>query len=164
MIFADDRKHVHARRGRRPEDFDYFPFRINVAGLPHIEANHDFVANIRGCSLLLISLMAHVNVMYESGIIGHNIVKVPRPLQCADDGIVSALEDSNDTPFTASFDPVMGRIARYTRNHAVAVHGRPNLFAPGAPKLVLESYVRLQPSERNNMVRFIELTRFQPEV
>src|SRR5438093_12951605 len=119
MIFADDRKHVHAWSGRRPEDFDDFPFRINVAGLPHIEANHDFVANIRGCSLLLISLRAHVNVMYESGINGHNIVKVTRPLQCADDGIVSAHYVTNDIPFTASFYSSMRMTARKMRQHSI---------------------------------------------
>ena len=66
--------------------------------------------------------------MHEARIIRHNVVKIPRPLQCADDRIVSALEDSNHTPFAPSFDPVMGRIARYTRNHAVAVHGCSNIF------------------------------------
>src|SRR5437899_623597 len=36
---------------------------------------------------------------------------------------VFALHDSNHTPFAPSFDTVMRRIARYTRNHAVAMHG-----------------------------------------
>src|SRR5437867_4458763 len=39
-----------------------------------------------------------------------------------------------------------------------------NPFGPGAPELVLESYVRLEPFGRNNMVRFVDLTRFQSEV
>src|SRR4029077_1742863 len=45
-------------------------------------------------------------------------------LQRAHDCIVGTLQDSNDTSFAASFDAIMSRrIARYTRNHPVAVHG-----------------------------------------
>jgi len=39
-----------------------------------------------------------------------------------------------------------------------------NFSEPTAPELVLEFYVRLQAFGRNNMVRFVDLTRFQPEV
>ena len=48
MKFPDDREHVDARRGCRPEDFDDFAFGIDVARLPGVEANHDFVANSSG--------------------------------------------------------------------------------------------------------------------
>ena len=36
---------------------------------------------------------------------------------------MSAFQNSNHTPFTPTFDAVRGRIARYTCNHAIAVHG-----------------------------------------
>src|SRR5436190_6219147 len=128
MIFADDREHVDARSGGRPEHFDDFPFRIDVPRFPGFQANHDFVANIRGCPWLLISLRMDIDVVHKPRIIGHDIVKVSRPLQCADDGIVSALQDSNDTSFAPPFDAVIRRIARYARNHAVAMHGCPDIL------------------------------------
>src|SRR4029077_591648 len=117
MIFADDRENVDAWCGRRPEHFDDFSFGIDMARLPGIQANHDFVTNIRRFPWLLISLRMYIDIVHKPRIIWHDIVKVPRPLQCADDGIVSALQDSNDTRFAASFDAIMRRrIARYTRN------------------------------------------------
>jgi hypothetical protein len=60
--------------------------------------------------------------MYEARIVRHNIVKIPGPLQCADDRIVSAFQDSNHTPFAPAFNAVRGRIAQYTRNYAIAMH------------------------------------------
>ena len=47
MKFADNREHVDARCGRCPEHFDDFAFGIDVARLPRIQTNHDFVAHIR---------------------------------------------------------------------------------------------------------------------
>ena len=41
---------------------------------------------------------------------------------------MSALQDSNDTPFTPSFDAIMRHIARYTHNHPVAVHGHSDVL------------------------------------
>ena len=128
MKLADDREHVDARRRCRPEYFNDFAFGIDVARFPGLEANHDFVAKARARRYSLICVTAHVDVVHEARIIRHNVVKIPRPLQCADDRVVSTLEDSNHTPFAPSFDPVIRRIARYTRNHAVAVHGCPDIF------------------------------------
>jgi len=47
MIFPDDGEHVDARHRRWPEHFNDFAFGIDVARLPGLEANHDFVADIR---------------------------------------------------------------------------------------------------------------------
>ena len=107
-----------------------------MARLPRIQANHDFIANCSGglrppilfrcpSSLAIIDrhYRANVNVMHKPRIIWHDIVKIRRPLECPDDRIVSALRDSNHTAFATSLDAVIRAIARYTRNHAVAVHG-----------------------------------------
>src|SRR5437867_4474764 len=128
MIFADDREHVDARCGGRAEHFDDFPFRIDMPRFPGFQANHDFVAGIRGYTKPLILLRAYVDVVHKPRIVGHDVVKVPRPLQRADDRIVSALQNSNDTSFAPPFDAVMRRIARYARNHAVAMHGCPDVL------------------------------------
>ena len=61
--------------------------------------------------------------MHKAWIIRHDIVKIPRPLEGADDRIVSSLEDSNHTTFAPSLDAAIRRIARYTHNHAIAMHG-----------------------------------------
>ena len=128
VVFADDRKHVDARRGCRSEYFDDFAFRIDVARFPRVQADHDFVADARRCSHALIAIWAHVDVVHKPRIIRDDVVKVSRPLQRAYDRIVSALQDSNHTPFAPSFDPPVRRIARYTHNHAVAVHPCPDIF------------------------------------
>ena len=44
IVLADDGKHVHARRVRRPEHFDDFAFGIDVARFPCLESHHDLVA------------------------------------------------------------------------------------------------------------------------
>src|SRR5215510_12392799 len=103
MILPNNRKHVHAWRGGRPEHFDDFALGIHMARLPVVEAHYNFVANCSGAlrrpTVLYRPYRAHVNIVHETRIIGHHVVKTPRPLQRADDGIVSTFENSNHTPF-----------------------------------------------------------------
>ena len=50
MVLPDDRKHVHAGRGARPEDLDDLAFGIDVARFPRLEPDDDLVAALRSSS------------------------------------------------------------------------------------------------------------------
>src|SRR5580765_38028 len=107
MILPNNRKHVHAWRRRGSEHFDDFALGIHMARLPVVETHHDFVADCCGGLRLPVLLYRryrpHVNIMRETRIIRHYIVKIPRLLQRTDERVVSTFKDSNDAPFAPSF-------------------------------------------------------------
>ena len=81
MILPNNRKHVHAWRRRGAEHFDDFALGIHMARLPVVEAHHDFVTNRRGGLrppvFLYRRYRTHVNIVHETRIIRHYIVKIP---------------------------------------------------------------------------------------
>src|SRR6516162_1973335 len=132
MILPNNRKHVHTWRRGRPEDFDDFALGIHMPRLPVVEANYNFVANcsggLRRPTVLYRPSRAHVNIVHETWIIGHHVVKTSRPLQRTDDGIVSTFEDSNHAPFASSFYPPGRQFRRYSRNDTVSMHRGADVF------------------------------------
>src|SRR3954469_18178523 len=126
MILAYNRKHVDAWRGCRAEHFDDFALGIYVARLPIVEAHYDFVANCTvGRRTLAFSPPCNrpdINVVHETRIIRHHVIKIPRSLQRADDRVVSTFEDSNHPSFTATLYPPGRRLRRYAHNDTISVH------------------------------------------
>ena len=97
-----------------------------MARLPVVEAHHDFVTNrrsdLRPPVFPYRRYRTHVNIVHETRIIRHYVVEIPRPLQRADDRVVSTFKDSNHAPFAASFYPPGRRFERYTRNDTISMH------------------------------------------
>ena len=71
---------------------------------------------------------ANVNIVDETRIIRHHVIKTTRPLQCADYGLVSTFDDSNDAPFAPSFYPSRRRFRRYTRDDTISMHRCADVF------------------------------------
>src|SRR5947199_4218700 len=137
MIFPNDRQHVDARSRSRTEHFDDFTFGINVARFPSFQTNYNFIANCshwpvasRGTAHRAVAtdIGAYINVVHEARVIGHDVVKIPRALESADNRIVSSFQNSNHAPFAPSFDAPKRFIPRYARHHTVAMHGCSNIF------------------------------------
>src|ERR1044071_9056290 len=141
MIFPDDRQHVDAWSRRGAEYFDDFTFGINVARFPRLQANYDFIANLwhnmERCerparhgrfAVWRIHNLPYINVMNDARVIRDYVIKVPRALEGANNCIVRAFQDSNHPPFAPSFDAAMRFIARYTRNHTIAMHRCSDVF------------------------------------
>jgi hypothetical protein len=66
--------------------------------------------------------------VHETRIIRHHVIKIPRPLQRADDRVVSTLQDSNHAPFATSFNSPGRRLWRNTRDDTISMHRYPNVF------------------------------------
>ena len=81
MILPNNRKHVHAWRRCEPEHFDDFALGIHMARLPVVETHHDFVADCCGGLRPPIILNrrhgAYVNIVHETRIIRHHVIKIP---------------------------------------------------------------------------------------
>ena len=66
--------------------------------------------------------------MHEARVIRHDVVKIPRALERADNRIVSSFQNPNHAPFATSFDAPIRFISRYAGNHTVAMHGCSDVF------------------------------------
>src|SRR5947209_7836174 len=165
MIFPDDREHVDSRSRSWAEHFDDFTFGINVARFPGFQANYNFIANLwrnfkscqrqvrhGGFALRRIRNLAHINVVHDARIIRDHIIKVPRTLESAENRIVSALQDANDAPLARQFDS-SGRALSPFRSCSED----DNWTTQEARVFVLESYVRLKSSQRNNLVELCSM-------
>src|SRR5437773_4431026 len=141
MKFPNDRQHVDARSERRTEHFDDFTFGINVARFPRFQPNYDFIANLWGNFGSYERQASHgglvpwrtgnlpyVNVVHEARVIRHDVIKIPRTLESADNRIVSSFQNSNHAPFATPFDAPIRFILRYARDHTVAMHGCSDVF------------------------------------
>src|SRR5262245_31710336 len=106
MILPNYRKHVHAWSRCRSEHFDDFALGIHMARLPVVETYNNFVANSSAGaqpSILILLYRTDVNVVHEAWIIRDNVIKIPRPLERPNNGIVRAFQDSNDASFASAF-------------------------------------------------------------
>src|SRR5205085_7699877 len=83
----------------RPEDFDDLSFRVDVTRLPRLETNDDFVAWSWHRQLAFGDL--DLNVVDDARIVRHDVEKVFRLLQGADNRIVRAFENANHPAFRA---------------------------------------------------------------
>src|SRR5262245_14244665 len=132
MILPNNRKHIHAWRRCGAEHFDDFALGIHMPRLPVIEANYDLIADysggLRPTILWRGPYRAHVNIVHETRIIRHHVIKIPRSLQRADDRIVSTFQDSNHAPFATSFYSPGRRFRRNACNDAISMHRYPNVF------------------------------------
>src|SRR5205085_11531520 len=86
---------------RGPEHFDDLAFWINVARLPILQANNDFIAERRGLRQLFTRRNLNINVVDETRIVRHNVMKVSRLLECPDDRVPRAFQNSNDPAFAS---------------------------------------------------------------
>src|SRR5213075_255932 len=99
-------------------------FGINVARFPRLQANYNFITNLRrnfGSCERRIGNLPYINVMNKARVIRDYVIKVARALESANDRIVSAFQDSNHAPLAPSFDAAIRFIPRYARNHTVTM-------------------------------------------
>ena len=99
MVLPDDRKHVDAGSGTRPEDFDDLAFRIDVARFPRFQTDDDFVAAVRSSGQRRLRRNLDVNVVDDAGIVRDDVEEIFRLLQGSDDRIVRAFEDADHAAF-----------------------------------------------------------------
>src|SRR5215210_1473591 len=110
MVFPDDRKHVDAGRGARAEQLYDLTFRIDVARLPRFEPDYDFVAARRLLWQRGMGGDLNIDVVHDPRIVRHDVKKIPGLLQCADDGVMRALQDPDDASFRTSGPAFRARV------------------------------------------------------
>ena len=130
IILPDDRQHVDSGRSCGSKDFDDFAFGIDVARFPRFQTNNDFVVTRRCFRQLCARRNLNVDIVHQSRIVRHDVIKIPRLLQCSDNGVARALEDANDAAFApmlrcavrSDLGAARRDIATNPRHHPVAVH------------------------------------------
>src|SRR6266487_6809085 len=99
-----------------------------MARFPSLETDDDLIADRGGGLRPPVPRRAHINVVHDPWIIRDHVIKIPRMLESADDGIASLLQNSNYPPLAPAFRAFVGQIAGDASHHAIAVHGRPGIF------------------------------------
>src|SRR6266404_2702468 len=128
MIFPNDRQHIHARRRGGPEYLDDVAFWINVARLPRLESNDNFVTDCSDGLRPPIFYRPDIYIVDDSWIVWNDVIEITGMLQRADDCIVRALQNPNYAAFLSSFGAGVGLIASDAHNDAIAVHRCAGIF------------------------------------
>ena len=117
-VFANDGENVHAGRVGFAEDFDDCAFGVDVSGSPFGELDDDFVTHLG------VQRELGVDIVDETRIIHHDVVKKFCFLQRADDGVVSAFENADDAAggFVGRF-ALPAAFALQADDDFIAVHG-----------------------------------------
>jgi len=105
---TDCGQHVDSGCSCGSKDFDDFAFGIDVARFPRFQTNNDFVVTRRCFRQLCVRRNLNVDIVHQSRIVRHDVIKIPRLLQCSDNRVARALEDADD----AAFAPMLRWLAR----------------------------------------------------
>src|SRR5215469_3432053 len=79
IIFSNNRQDIDPRLSSRAENLNNLAFGINVAVFPGFQPDNHFVVDLRR-SRELTGLNGHINIVNQSRFIGHDVIKVLRPL------------------------------------------------------------------------------------
>ena len=102
-----------------------------MARFPRLQPNDNFITESRCAARPAQWARLHVNVVDDARIVRHNVEKLSRLLQGADDRIVRSFEDTDDAArgkITPAASACVGRIPRNARDDAIAIHGGAGVF------------------------------------
>src|SRR5713101_3211144 len=136
IVFPDDRQHVDAGRSCGSKHLDDLAFWIYMSRFPRLETNNDFIATRRRFRQFLARWNLNVNIVDESRVVRHHVIKITRMLERSDDGVARTLENANHAPFASRLKCLSGsdfgaarrHISTDPRDHAIAGHRGPGIF------------------------------------